>query len=87
MVVATGKQDPEIPFFFLNEYKAQAKGGFLDPTRTLLIAMLAAQTKNKAINFPIYGMYNIGQNFFFVLLEQKKITQLVNNLTQLINKI
>ncbi len=74
MVVATGKQDPEIPFFFLNEYKAQAKGGFLDPQGQLLIAMLAAQTKNKDINFPIYGMYNIGQNFFFVLLEQKNYT-------------
>ncbi|TAG87148.1 MAG: hypothetical protein EAZ20_11195, partial [Bacteroidetes bacterium] len=40
----------------------------------LLIAMLAAQSKNNGLNLPIYGMYNIGQNFFFVILEQEKYT-------------
>ncbi|TAE69654.1 MAG: hypothetical protein EAZ85_12655 [Bacteroidetes bacterium] len=36
--------------------------------------MLAAQSKNNGLNLPIYGMYNIGQNFFFVILEQEKYT-------------
>ncbi|TAE69592.1 MAG: hypothetical protein EAZ85_12895 [Bacteroidetes bacterium] len=72
MVVATGKQKPQTPFFFLNEYKAQVKT-ITDPQGQLLIAMLAAQTKNEN-DLPIYGMYNIGQNFFFVILEQGKYT-------------
>ncbi|MDX2303894.1 MAG: hypothetical protein NW226_13895 [Microscillaceae bacterium] len=71
MVVATGKQDPQIPFFFLNEYKAQRKV-ITDPQGQLLIAMLAAQAKNNGKNLPIYGVYNIGQNWFFVILENKE---------------
>ncbi len=73
MVVATGKQDPQIPFFFLNEYKAQRKV-ITDPQGQLLIAMLAAQAKNDGLNFPIYGMYNIGQLWFFLILIGKEYT-------------
>lgn len=73
MVVATGKQRPQIPFFFLNEYKAQRKV-VTDPQGQLLIAMLAAQAKNNGLNLPIYGMYNIGQNWFFVILVGKEYT-------------
>jgi hypothetical protein len=68
MVVATGKQDPQIPFFFLNEYKAQRKV-ITDPKGQLLIAMIAAQAKNNGLNLPIYGMYNIGQFWFFLILQ------------------
>jgi len=71
MVVATGKQRPQTPFFFLNEYKAQRKV-VTDPQGQLLIAMLAAQAKNNGKNMPIYGMYNIGQNWFFVVLAGKE---------------
>ncbi len=71
MVVATGKQDPQIPFFFLNEYKAQRKV-IADPKGQLLSAMLAAQAKNNGLNLPIYGMYNIGQLCFFVILAGKE---------------
>lgn len=71
MVVATGKQRPQTPFFFLNEYKAQRKI-VTDPQGQLLIAMLAAQAKNNGKNLPIYGMYNIGQNWFFVTLAGKE---------------
>jgi hypothetical protein len=73
MVVATGKQDPQTPFFFLNEYKAQRKV-VTDPQGQLLIAMLAAQAKNTGLNLPIYGMYNIGQFWFFVVLVGKEYT-------------
>ena len=73
MVVATGKQDPQTPFFFLNEYKAQRKV-VTDPQGQLLIAMLVAQAKNSALNLPMYGMYNIGQLWFFVVLAGKEYT-------------
>ena len=73
MVVATGKQDPQTPFFFLNEYKAQRKV-ITDPKGQLLIAMLAAQAKNNGLNLPIYGMYNIGQLWFFVVLAGREYT-------------
>jgi hypothetical protein len=71
MVVATGKQEPQTPFFFLNEYKAQRKV-VTDPQGQLLSAMLAAQAKNNGLNLPIYGMYNIGQLWFFVVLAGKE---------------
>lgn len=73
MVVATGKQDPQTPFFFLNEYKAQIKV-VSDPKGQLLSAMVAAQAKNNGKNLPIYGLYNIGQNWFFVILVGKEYT-------------
>jgi hypothetical protein len=57
----------------LNEYKAQRKV-VTDPQGQLLIAMLAAQAKNNGLNLPIYGLYNIGQFCFFVLLADKEYT-------------
>jgi hypothetical protein len=73
MVVATGKQRPQTPFFFLNEYKAQRKV-VTDPKWQLLSAMVAAQAKNNGLNLPIYGLYNIGQLWFFVVLAGKEYT-------------
>lgn len=73
MVVATGKQDPQTPFFFLNEYKAQIKI-VSDPKGQLLAAMLAAQAKNNGLYLPIYGLYNIGQLWFFLTLQGKEYT-------------
>ncbi len=70
MLVATGKQDPQTPFFFLNEYKPRNKSQS-DPQGQLLIAMLAAQALNNGKNLPMYGLYTIGQNWYFVLLEGK----------------
>jgi muconolactone delta-isomerase len=34
--------------------------------------MLAAQAKNNGLNLPIYGMYNIGQLWFFLILQNKE---------------
>ncbi|TAD99598.1 MAG: hypothetical protein EAZ97_08315 [Bacteroidetes bacterium] len=67
-LVATGEQDPQTPFFFLNEYKPQIKA-VSDPQGQLLIAMLAAQVKNNGKNLPIYGLYSIGQFWFFLILQ------------------
>lgn len=70
-LVATGKQDPRTPFFFLNEYKPQLKSQ-KDPKGQLLIAMLTAQAKNEAYRIPIYGLYTIGRFWFFVILDRKE---------------
>jgi hypothetical protein len=71
MIVAKGKQKPQIPYFFLNEYKPQTKAQ-ADPKGQLLSAMLVAQAKNNGKNLPIYGLYSIGQLWFFVVLIGKK---------------
>lgn len=72
MAVAKGKQIPETPFFFLNEYKPEKRtGSESDPKGQLLIAMLAAQSKNQD-EYPIYGCYVNGRNWHFVVLEGKK---------------
>ncbi len=65
-MVATGMQHPRNPFFFLHEYKQERKRDN-DPLGQLLIAMVAAQARNKQA-FPIYGTYIIGRNWFFVVL-------------------
>jgi hypothetical protein len=70
-LVATGKQDPRTPFFFLNEYKPHIKSQ-KDPKGQLLIAMLTAQAKNEAYHLPIYGLYTIGRNWYFVALDDKE---------------
>ena len=70
-LVATGEQDPQVPFFFLNEYKPQLKAQS-DPKGQLLIAMFVAQQKNNPINIPIYGLYTIGRLWFFVVMQQRE---------------
>jgi hypothetical protein len=64
-LVATGEQDPHLPFFFLNEYKPQLKPTN-DPLGQLLIAMLVAQKNNENHQKPVYGLYTLGQLWFFV---------------------
>ena len=75
MAVARGKQIPDTPFFFLNEYKPEKRtGSESDPKGQLLIAMLVAQAKNSTENqgeYPIYGCYVNGRNWHFVVLENK----------------
>ncbi|MEM0993263.1 MAG: hypothetical protein AAGI49_09525 [Bacteroidota bacterium] len=72
-MIAKGEQIPETPFFCLHEYKPE-EGTSNDPYGQLLIAMVAAQQANEAIGItiPIYGMYSLGNIFYFVLLEDKK---------------
>ncbi len=68
-LVASGKQSPKEPFFFLHEYKPQADTSN-DPLGQLLAEMVAAQTAN-AHPHPIYGAYIIGRHWYFVLLDGK----------------
>jgi hypothetical protein len=69
LMVATGKQIPKIPFFFIQEYKPQF-GPKNDPKGQLLCEMVATQAKN-ADNLPLYGLYVVGRSWFFVLLKDK----------------
>ncbi len=69
-MVATGKVEPQEPFFFLHEYKKE-RGANNDPLGQLLIAMYAAQSRNTH-KHAMYGCYVVGRNWFFVVLEGKE---------------
>jgi hypothetical protein len=66
-VIATGKVKPLQPFFFLHEYKKEFAGDS-DPRAQLVSEMLVARALNNA-DFPIYGCYVVGRNWFFVILD------------------
>ncbi|MEN0050271.1 MAG: hypothetical protein AAF806_24615 [Bacteroidota bacterium] len=70
-MVATGKQRPRQPFFFLQEYKPEKNSGN-DPLGQLLIALVDAQIKNEDQTELLYGCYTIGRFWFFVLLKEKQ---------------
>lgn len=70
-LIATGKQTPKKPFFFLQEYKPERNSGN-DPLGQLLIAMVEAQILNGTPEKAIYGCYNIGRIWFFLVLLDKK---------------
>jgi hypothetical protein len=69
-MIASGRREPEIPYFFLQEYKQETDPNG-DPRGQALAAMLVAQTKNED-GLPIYGGYVKGANWYFMVLEGKK---------------
>ncbi len=69
--IATGKQTPKKPFFFLQEYKPEKNSGN-DPLGQLLIAMVDAQILNENTQKPIFGCYIIGRLWFFIVLIEKQ---------------
>lgn len=66
-MLANGIQDPREPYFFIHEYKKEVEATG-DPLGQLLIAMVGAQRQNEQ-DFPLYGCYVLGRNWFFVILE------------------
>ncbi len=66
-MVATGKSDPDKPYFFLHEYKQELKRDN-NPLGQLLIAMVAAQSRNENKK-AIQGCYILGRLVFFVLFD------------------
>ena len=72
-MIAKGRQKPIQPYFFIHEYKQETKRGSGDPKGQLLSELLAAQHRNN-VEFPIYGCYVIGQNWYFLVLENKNYT-------------
>lgn len=71
-MIAFGFREPEKPFFCLQEYKKETDPNG-DPVAQCLAAMLTAQAINQD-QLPVYGIYVIGQNWSFVVLEGKKYT-------------
>ena len=69
--IATGKQIPKKPFFFLQEYKPEKNSGN-DPLGQLLIAMVDAQILNEDTKKPLFGCYMIGRLWFFIVLIEKQ---------------
>lgn len=70
LMIASGDYEPKEPYFCLHEYKKE-KGSDNDPLGQLLIAMLTAQELNKN-EFPIYGAYVTGRNWFFLSLKNNR---------------
>ena len=68
-LVASGRQAPKQPFFFLHEYKKELESSN-DPLGQLLAEMIAAQVANAHAQ-PVYGAYIIGRHWYFVLLDGK----------------
>jgi len=69
-MIASGKFEPEEPYFCLHEYKKE-KGTDNDPLGQLLIAMMTAQEINQN-HHSMYGAYVMGRNWFFLTLKDRK---------------
>ena len=71
VMIATGKDDPVHPYFFIHEYKPTKQTG--DPLGQVLAAMLAAYMLN-GDEKPIFGCFVIGNTWQFVVLENETYT-------------
>ena len=68
-MIASGKREPDLPYFCFHEYKKESDPNG-DPSGQCLAAMLVAQSKNEN-NMPIYGVTIVGENWRFLVLEEK----------------
>jgi hypothetical protein len=68
--LASGRREPEIPYFAFQEYKKMTDPDG-DPAGQALAAMLAAQALNED-GLPMYGCHVIGGDWYFMTLEGKK---------------
>lgn len=71
-MIAKGRQEPRSPFFSVHEYKPDPTGS-KDPLGQLMIALVAIHQANhkEGFEFPLYGVYVIGQFFYFVVFDGK----------------
>jgi len=69
-IIAKGRRRPEIPYFCFQEYKKE-KDPDGDPQGQCLAAMLVAQELNNNQK-PVYGVYVVGRNWFFMILQGKE---------------
>ncbi|TAE75270.1 MAG: hypothetical protein EAZ85_02800 [Bacteroidetes bacterium] len=76
LIIATGKQEIDAPFFFLHEYKKELDNDSPDPAAQCLSAMLLAYELNlnvpKMAQKPVFGAYIIGRSWFFMVLNPDK---------------
>ena len=68
--LASGRREPEIPFFAFQEYKKMTDPDG-DPAGQALAAMLAGQSLNNN-GLPIYGCHVIGSDWYFMALQGKE---------------
>ena len=68
--LASGRREPEIPFFAFQEYKKMTDPDG-DPAGQALAAMLAGQALNNN-ELPIYGCHVIGADWYFMALQGKE---------------
>jgi hypothetical protein len=68
--LASGRREPEIPFFAFQEYKKMTDPDG-DPAGQALAAMLAGQALNEN-NLPMYGCHVIGADWYFMVLQGKE---------------
>ncbi len=72
-LMASGRRSPKVPYFSFHEHKPETEGGG-DPGGQVLAAMLVGQAKNQEYDKPMYGCYVMGQNWYFMVLENKTYT-------------
>lgn len=77
-MIASGHDEPEKPFFCFHEYTSTTLSAGKkevdsdgDPAGQCLAAMLAAQEINE-YKYPVYGIYVVGQNWYFIVLKGKE---------------
>ena len=68
--LASGRREPEIPYFAFQEYKKMTDPDG-DPAGQALAAMLVGQALNED-GLPIYGCHVIGGDWYFMTLEGKE---------------
>ena len=68
--LASGRREPEIPFFAFQEYKKMTDPDG-DPAGQALAAMLAGQSLNDSA-LPMYGCHVIGADWYFMALQGKE---------------
>ena len=68
--LASGRREPEIPYFAFQEYKKMTDPDG-DPAGQALAAMLVGQALNDD-GLPIYGCHVIGGDWYFMTLEGKE---------------
>ena len=72
-IVASGFRSPQVPFFSFHEHKPEVDSSG-DPVGQVLAAMMVGQAKNGNMEEPIFGCYVIGQNWYFLVLDNKNYT-------------
>ena len=82
--LASGRREPEIPFFAFQEYKKMTDPDG-DPAGQALAAMLAGQALNNN-ELPIYGCHVIGVDWYFMILQGKEYA-MSRNYSALTNEI
>jgi len=70
LIIASGRREPEIPYFCFHEYKKEQENKG-DPQGQCLAAMIVAQELNNNEK-PIYGVVVKGVNWFFMVLQGKE---------------